>query len=272
MTHRELFEKYVQRLKDEYLKFVVRQNSEETKAVVENIRKKTNGAFEGECATSTLLGVINEYDEQGRCVTPNPNWITSRVTLDGDVYVIVKHRWKAYIFLPNLQGDYTYLLHGNLYRQYENLLAIVDIAPDYIEDKPELYHDASFFESFEVFDDRLEHPWFGTCKIISENDDRTNITAVWQKNGNSRITNEIGTVHMPYMPVTRNEITVDAKTINTDFLVERETPDTIHSYVYKVVETQLKEQIQKEIQSRFAETEVPSETQLYTIKINENEN
>ena len=56
--------------------------SEETKKIVEAIRTATNGTFVGEYCTSTLLGWVPRYDEQGRPLNADPNSKHSTITID----------------------------------------------------------------------------------------------------------------------------------------------------------------------------------------------
>ena len=60
--------------------------SEETKRIVEAIRTATNGTFIGEHCSSTLLGWVPRYDEQGRPLNADPNSKHATITIDGTVY------------------------------------------------------------------------------------------------------------------------------------------------------------------------------------------
>ena len=74
--------------------------SEETKKIVEAIRTATNGTFVGEYCSSTLLGWIPRYDEQGRPLNADPNSKHSTITIDGTDYPITRQGWHAYVYKP----------------------------------------------------------------------------------------------------------------------------------------------------------------------------
>lgn len=94
--------------------------SEETKKIVEAIRTATNGTFIGEYCTSTLLGWVPHYDEQGRPLNADPNTKHSNITIDGTDYLITRKGWHAYVFKPT--------------KQNAMLLAEVDLRPDYVKE------------------------------------------------------------------------------------------------------------------------------------------
>ena len=93
--------------------------SEETKKIVEAIRTATNGTFIGEYCTSTLLGWVPHYDEQGRPLNADPNSKHSTITIDGTDYLITRRGWRAYVFKPT---------------KHALLLAEVDLRPDYVKE------------------------------------------------------------------------------------------------------------------------------------------
>lgn len=128
--------------------------SEETKKIVEAIRTATNGTFVGKYCTSTLLGWVPHYDEQGRPLNADPNSKHSTITIDGTDYPISRQGWRAYVFKPTKHNadpnskpskvtvDGTnYLitnqgLETHLYNPTKHalLLAEVDLRPDYVKD------------------------------------------------------------------------------------------------------------------------------------------
>ena len=93
--------------------------SEETKRIVEAIRTATNGTFVGEYCTSTLLGWLPRYDEQGRPLNADPNSKHSTITIDGTDYPITRQGWYAYVYNPT---------------KHALLLAEVDLRPDYVKE------------------------------------------------------------------------------------------------------------------------------------------
>ena len=93
--------------------------SEETKRIVEAIRTATNGTFIGEHCSSTLLGWLPRYDEQGRPLNADPNSKHSSITIDGTDYPISRQGWYAYVYNPT---------------KHTLLLAEVDLRPDYVKE------------------------------------------------------------------------------------------------------------------------------------------
>ena len=94
--------------------------SEETKRIVEAIRTATNGTFVGEYCTSTLLGWVPHYDEQGRPLNADPNSKHSTITIDGTDYLITRKGWHECVFNPTKHNAV--------------LLAEVDLRPDYVKE------------------------------------------------------------------------------------------------------------------------------------------
>ena len=93
--------------------------SEETKRIVEDIRTATNGTFIGEHCSSTLLGWVPHYDEQGRPLNADPNTKHSNITINETDYLITRKGWHAYVFKPT---------------KHALLLAEVDLRPDYVKE------------------------------------------------------------------------------------------------------------------------------------------
>ena len=128
--------------------------SEETKRIVEDIRTATNGTFIGEHCSSTLLGWVPHYDEQGRPLNADPNTKHSTITIDGTDYLITRKGWHAYVFKPTKQDDEpnpkhskvtvdgtNYLINRQVLDEYlynptkrALLLAEVDLRPDYVKE------------------------------------------------------------------------------------------------------------------------------------------
>lgn len=105
-----------------------------TEQIVNAIRTATNGTFIGEFYTTTLMGWMRIYDEEGREVTCDPNYIESTINIDGNEYGIVKHEWKTYIFKPEFK-DYANRLSlwGDEKKLKKMVLSIIDDEPDYVK-------------------------------------------------------------------------------------------------------------------------------------------
>ena len=93
--------------------------SDKTKRIVEAIRTATNGTFIGEYCTSTLIGWVPRYDEQGRPLNADPNSKYSIITIDGKTYPITRQGWHAYVYN---------------HKKHSLLLAEVDLRPDYVKE------------------------------------------------------------------------------------------------------------------------------------------
>lgn len=131
--------------------------SEETNKIVEAIRTATNGTFVGKYCTSTLLGWVPRYDEQGRPLNADPNSKHSKVTINETDYLITRKGWHAYVFKPTKHNEESNSKHSKvtvdgtdylinrqgldeyLYNptKHSLLLAEVDLRPDYVKEYEE---------------------------------------------------------------------------------------------------------------------------------------
>ena len=165
--------------------------SEETKRIVEAIRTATNGTFVGEYCTSTLLGWVPRYDEQGRPLNADPNSKHSTITIDGTDYLITIQGWHACVFKPTKHNadpnskhskvtvDGTnYLINRQVLDEYlynptkrALLLAEVDLRPDYVKD----------YEG-EMKAKRPKHA-HGTRYDVVELDDTINLLTIHYRDG-----------------------------------------------------------------------------------------
>ena len=78
------------------------------------IEKATNGTYLAPYYTSTLLGWIPEFDEEGRPANCDPNWKTGDIIIAGETYSITKKGWKVTI------------------KKGGNIVAERDLTPDYL--------------------------------------------------------------------------------------------------------------------------------------------
>ena len=157
MTRKEkIIEKFIniQRSVDDNYKRS--SESEETKRIVEAIRTATNGTFVGDYCSSTLLGWVPRYDEQGRPLNADPNSKHSTITIDGTVYPISRQGWYAYVYNPT---------------KHALLLAEVDLRPDYVKE----------YES-EVKAKRPKHDHETRYDVV-EFDDNINLLTIHYRDG-----------------------------------------------------------------------------------------
>lgn len=101
------------------------------KEIAKAIENATNGTFIGKYAEHTLLGWMEVYDEQGRLVTTNPNYITSRINIAGTQYTVTKVGWMVYIWKPEYK-DATYTWRWKEDRD-KYVLYSIDTKPDYVK-------------------------------------------------------------------------------------------------------------------------------------------
>ena len=153
MTRKEkIIEKFLNMKRSVDENYKRSSESDKTKRIVEAIRTATNETFIGEHCTSTLLGWVPHYDEQGRPLNADPNSKHSTITVDGTDYLITRRGWCAYVFKPTKHNPDTnpkhlkvtvdgYLittqgLDSYLYdpTKHALLLAEVDLRPDYVKE------------------------------------------------------------------------------------------------------------------------------------------
>ena len=101
--------------------------------VVEEIRKQTDGTFIVPNHTSTLMGYVKKFDEQGREVTVDPNYKHGKINICGEDYFVTRYGWTAIVWKPE-RKDASYMWAFCLDKKdiEERALAIVDVKPDYV--------------------------------------------------------------------------------------------------------------------------------------------
>ena len=97
--------------------------------IVEAIRFATGGTFVGNGGTKTCMGWIPDYDSQGRPLNCDPNYIDSRIRIEGQYYYITRKGWHVYIW--NQPCSYC-----SVWSEYRDkyILAEVDLTPDYVKE------------------------------------------------------------------------------------------------------------------------------------------
>ena len=108
----------------------------------EALYNATNGTYRMP-GTTTLLGYIKEYDEKGREVSVDPNYLDYDINICGTNYKITKHKWDVYVWKPEFQkANYTWCWKDNV---EEYVLTIIDTKPDYVKEY-EAKQEAEFTE------------------------------------------------------------------------------------------------------------------------------
>ena len=130
MTDKEIIDKYFSFIEEGKNEYAERQKDENTQKIVEAIRKITNGEFIGKHHSSTLIGWIENYDEQGRILNADPNYKDSRITVLNETYPITRAGWYAYIWVPNSNCGYT-TCWSECREKF--LFSLVDLRPDYVK-------------------------------------------------------------------------------------------------------------------------------------------
>lgn len=134
MTNQEIINKYLALVEEGKKEYKERQKDENTNKIVEAIRTATKGEFICGPYTTTLMGHIDQYDEQGRILTADPNYKDSSINICGEVYPLTRVGWWAYVWLPQSNARYTSCWSN--FRD-KRLLAEVDLRPDYVKEYEE---------------------------------------------------------------------------------------------------------------------------------------
>lgn len=91
----------------------------------------TNGTFE--CpGFKTCMGWNQEYDNQGRPLRADPNYLHYQIKIDGVKYNITKRGWDVYVWKPDSNAWYTWVWYKDLVDT--NILYIFDTTPDYVKE------------------------------------------------------------------------------------------------------------------------------------------
>ena len=103
-----------------------------TEEIVKAIEKATNGTFMPVHHSSTLMGGgPDEYDEEGRLVSVDPNYKDGSINICGTTYNITKVKWDVYIWKPEYQNAcYTWCWKDD---RDKYLLAHFSTKPDYVQ-------------------------------------------------------------------------------------------------------------------------------------------
>lgn len=103
-----------------------------TEDIVKAIEKATNGTFIPPRHTSTLMGGgPDEYDEEGRLVSVNPNYKHGTINICGTEYPVTRVRWNVFIWKPEYpDADYTWCWKED---RDDYLLTHFSIKPDYVQ-------------------------------------------------------------------------------------------------------------------------------------------
>lgn len=109
----------------------------EKEQIIEAIRNATDGTFLSGVYMTTCMGWQQYYDEQGRPLRADPNYKDSKITIAGETYPITKCGWYAYIWKPNSNANYLYLLRNDILNLDDYLFATIDLRPDYIKEYEE---------------------------------------------------------------------------------------------------------------------------------------
>lgn len=101
--------------------------------IIEAIRTATNGTFIGDGGITTLMGFANQYDDQGRLVTANPNYTDSIINIEGTTYRLTRKGWYACVWNPKYEkACYTYWWLDD--RENYTIGGLIDLRPDYVKE------------------------------------------------------------------------------------------------------------------------------------------
>ena len=93
----------------------------------------TGGTFRAPGIT-TCMGWIQSYDDQGRPLRTDPNYLHYIIRIDGVDYAVTKHEWMVYVWKPEVAREASY---GWLWSQDivdNKTLYIFDTTPDYVKE------------------------------------------------------------------------------------------------------------------------------------------
>lgn len=128
----------------------------------EALYNATNGTY-AMPGTTTLMGYIKEYDEQGREVSVDPNYLDYEINICGTNYNITKHKWRVYVWKPEFRkANYTWCWKDNV---EEYVLTIIDTKPDYVKEY-EAKQEAAFIERKKEFVEKGEY----ICTLVDLDD------------------------------------------------------------------------------------------------------
>ena len=106
--------------------------------ILNAIEIATNYSWVGHYGISTMLGYTPIYDEEGREVTCDPNFIDSNINICGKEYNITKHYWEVYIWKPGTDENYCKLMAYDRMKDKNNyeefFFAVIDLTPDYVKE------------------------------------------------------------------------------------------------------------------------------------------
>ena len=80
------------------------------------------------------MGWIQSYDDQGRPLRTDPNYLHYIIRIDGVDYAVTKHEWMVYVWKPEVAREASY---GWLWSQDivdNKTLYIFDTTPDYVKE------------------------------------------------------------------------------------------------------------------------------------------
>ncbi len=99
----------------------------------EALKNATKGTFE-QVGTKTLMGWEQEYDEKGRPLRSDPNYLDYDIKIDGVRYSITKKGWMVYVWKPKYYGKAHYGWLWSEERKEEGLLYEYDTTPEYVKE------------------------------------------------------------------------------------------------------------------------------------------
>lgn len=103
-------------------------------SLIGTLSKLTDG-FE-KIGQSTLMGWVDSFDEQGRKVTTDPNYMEGHFIMDGTDFAVLKKGWKVYIFDSGENVRYTHMLYKDLFDELKkrHMIVELDFEPDYAKE------------------------------------------------------------------------------------------------------------------------------------------
>lgn len=100
--------------------------------IIKAVDLATGGSYIGPgVGCCTCMGWIPEYDAQGRCVSCDPNYHDSSITIEGETFHLTRCGWTAVIWDSKYpDASYGWMWKEN-FEQYA--IAVIDLEPDYVK-------------------------------------------------------------------------------------------------------------------------------------------
>lgn len=102
------------------------KSQKQNKMILNTIAKLTNN-FQTGFQESTLMGWIENYDEQGRLLTADPNYRVGHIFIKDIEYTFIRKGWLVKLYIG--RQSYTVAMSGK-----KTPIETIDLKPDYVKE------------------------------------------------------------------------------------------------------------------------------------------